>query len=503
MPRMNWAIPELRVTQANDHPLRSDGNYVVYWMTASRRAHWNFALQHAVDRAIHFDKPLLVFEPLRIRYPWASERLHRFVVEGMRDNAADFAATTATYFPYVEPRAGEGTPLLHELAKQACTVITDEFPCFFLPSLIRAVQDRIPARLELVDSNGVLPLRLADRTFTVAHSYRRWMQKQMESWLGQTPLANPLDNVQLPRLSSLPKKITHRWQPANFDQLLTKNEISLLPLRHLVPSVNLKGGAVTAQKMLRHFLAKNLINYNEDRNQPDCDGSTGLSAHLHFGHISAHQIVAEILAHEHWNPSMLGKPNGKNHDFWNTSPSAEALLDQLLTWREMGFNMSFRNPDSYDKYESLPDWAQATLAAHAADKRPFLYSLEQFERAETHDEIWNAAQRQLTTDGRMHNYLRMLWGKMILHWSESPQQALATMIELNNKYALDGRDPNSYSGIFWTLGRFDRAWGPRRPVFGSVRYMTSDSTRRKLKLKQYLSKWGNTPPRSSGQANLF
>jgi len=157
----------------------------------------------------------------------------------------------------------------------------------------------------------------------------------------------------------------------------------------------------------------------------------------------------------------------------------------------MGFNMSFRHPDSYDQFDSLPDWARKTLQSHASDPRPAIYTPEEFEHAQTHDELWNAAQTELRTTGVIHNYMRMLWGKKILHWTSTPQEALQVMIHLNNKYGLDGRDPNSYSGIFWVLGRYDRAWGPQRPVFGSVRYMTSDSARKKLRLKKYLARFAS------------
>ncbi|MEM7558992.1 MAG: deoxyribodipyrimidine photolyase, partial [Planctomycetota bacterium] len=167
---------------------------------------------------------------------------------------------------------------------------------------------------------------------------------------------------------------------------------------------------------------------------------------------------------------------------------AEAFIDQLCTWREIGFNMCWREPN-YEQLDSLPDWTQKTIKEHAGDEREYVYSLEQFENAETHDEIWNAAQRQLVREGRIHNYLRMLWGKKILHWTPSVADALEIMIELNNKYALDGRDPNSYSGIFWVLGRYDRAWGPERPIFGKIRYMTSESTARKHSLKEYLKRF--------------
>jgi deoxyribodipyrimidine photo-lyase len=191
--------------------------------------------------------------------------------------------------------------------------------------------------------------------------------------------------------------------------------------------------------------------------------SSGLSPYLHFGHISAHEVFQEVTAAKRDN--------------------RERFLDELITWRELGFNMCALTPD-YDRYESLPAWAKKTLAKHARDVRPLVYSLDQLETARTHDLVWNSAQIQLLTQGRIDNRLRMLWGKKILEWSQTPQEALDIMIHLNNKYALDGRDPNSYTGIFWTLGRYDRPWGPERPIFGLVRYMSSENTARKLRAKQ-------------------
>jgi deoxyribodipyrimidine photo-lyase len=163
-------------------------------------------------------------------------------------------------------------------------------------------------------------------------------------------------------------------------------------------------------------------------------------------------------------------------------------LDQLITWRELGLNMCARRED-YDRYESLPLWAQKTLSDHAHDRRPYKYTAEQFESGKTHDPLWNAAQMQLVREGRLHNYLRMLWGKKILEWSGSPPEALRIMIELNNKYGLDGRDPNSYSGIFWVLGRYDRPWGPERPIFGKIRYLSSENTARKIRVKNFIKKY--------------
>lgn len=498
-----------RRTSANDHPLRPDGDYVLYWMIAQRRLTYNYALDHAIDRAIEFGKPLVVFEPLRVRYEWASDRLHRFIIEGMRDNAAAAKEYGISYYPYVEPAPGKGSPLLHRLAAKACTVVTDEYPCFFLPTMIDAVKDRIPAKLELVDSNGILPLRSAKKTYTVAHSYRRYMQKIVLPAIERFPRATPLPCPALPcpapkKFDSKPPcpdpsgtlpgpidvKILKRWPAADLDDLLDDGGISRIPIdHHVVPSPICTGGSVDAGRRLDDFIKNSLDAYGNDRNHPDEHATTGLSPYLHFGHIAPHEIVQKIFDHEQWTPDQTSKANGKNHDFWNVSESAEGLLDQLLTWREIGFNWAFMNPDTYDQLESLPNWAQNSLAETSDDERPYLYTLEEFENAKTHDELWNAAQTQIVRTGMMHNYMRMLWGKKIFHWTRSAEEALHIMIQLNNKYGLDGRDPNSYCGILWVLGRTDRAWGPKRPVFGSVRYMTSDSARKKLKLKKYLKRY--------------
>ena len=199
-------------------------------------------------------------------------------------------------------------------------------------------------------------------------------------------------------------------------------------------------------------------------------------------------MVQKVWNKYNWHPSQVSeKVTGSRTGWWNLPPGAEAFLDQIVTWRELGFVFCYHEPN-YNSYESLPEWARKTMGEHSSDSRPITYSLATFEAANTHDPIWNAAQRQLIVEGRIHNYLRMLWAKKVLHWTKTPQDALEILEELNNKYALDGRDPNSYSGIYWTFGRFDRAW-TERPIFGKIRYMTSDSTKRKLKLKNYLKQY--------------
>jgi deoxyribodipyrimidine photo-lyase len=479
------AVPASRVRHVNSAPVRADFDYVLHWMITARRTQWNFSLDRAVDWALQLQRPLVVFEPLSCSYPWASDRFHQFILDGMQDNANALAQAPVTHFSYVEPAPGAGRGLMERLASRACVVVTDDFPAFFLPKLLQAVSGRLDVRMEAVDSNGLLPLSAAERVHLTAASFRRHVQRLVPAHLQKLPNASPFKRVHLPLMNSLPLEIRRRWPSA-------KGSLATLPIDHAVASAPLRGGPVTAGAVLEEFLSKRFERYAAEKNHPDADATSGLSPYLHFGHISSHEIFAAIARHEGCVLEKLRrKPTGKRRGWWNMSAAAEEFLDQFVTWRELGFNFAFLRKD-HDQYTSLPAWAQTTLEKHAADPRRPLYTLEQFEHARTHDAIWNAAQRQLVREGRIHNYMRMLWGKKILEWSGSPQEALRIMIELNNKYALDGRDPNSYSGIFWVLGRYDRPWGPERPVFGKIRYMSTEAARRKIRLKQYLEKYRAT-----------
>ncbi|MEZ6090478.1 MAG: hypothetical protein R3C05_21160 [Pirellulaceae bacterium] len=308
-------------------------------------------------------------------------------------------------------------------------------------------------------------------------------------YLPTMPKASPLQGYRLSPRPSIPRDVLERWPEAS-DKLLQagSEELSKLPIDHGVGPAVITGGANAAGKVLESFISDRLPRYADDRNQPESDASSGLSPYLHFGHISAHDVFAAVAERENWSPDAVsGKVNGSRDGWWGTSPEAESFLDELITWREVGYNFASLRRD-YGRYESLPDWARATLEEHVSDRRDFVYSMRQFEEAETHDQLWNAAQRQVVRDGKMHNYLRMLWGKKILEWTRHPREALEVMIHLNNKYAVDGRNPNSYSGIFWVLGRYDRAW-QERDVFGKIRYMSSDNTAKKLKVKRYLKQY--------------
>ena len=488
-------FPDLRLRSGNRGEVNADGEFILYWMIAYRRTEWNFSLQRAVDWARELNKPLVVFEPLHCDYKWASDRLHHFVIQGMVDNAKRLARKSVLYYPYIELEKGDSKGLVASLARRACVVVSDDFPGFFRPQLLNMSTTQIPVRFELIDSNGILPLRAADKVFARALDFRRFLQKELRPYLLEFPVPDPLSHVRLPRLRCLPSTIQEKWPAANLKEFsIGYSQLSRLPVDHSVTVTPTLGGAKAAQKRLRKFLQEKLVKYDNDRNQPQRDVTSGLSPYLHFGHVSAHQVFAETMDQGGWSPSRLAaKATGRRRDWWGANPCVESFLDELITWRELGYNMGSQRAD-YDQYSSLPDWARTTLAEHSNDPREHVYSLEEFEAAETHEPLWNAAQRQLIREGRIHNYLRMLWGKKIVEWSESPQKALDVMIELNNMYALDGRDPNSYSGIFWVLGRYDRPWGPERSIFGKVRYMSSRNTARKVRVDDYIENYGAASP---------
>ncbi len=489
MPKVE-PVPEVRVRAANDRPVREDGTHVLYWMVAARRRRANFGLQRAVELGRELGRPVLVLEALRCGYRWASDRLHTFVLRGMADNLADFNDAGVTYFPYVEPEHGAGSGLLEALAEDACCVVTDDFPCFFVPRMIASAAERLPVRLEAVDGNGLLPMAVADRVFGRAFDFRRFLQKALPAHLADFPAGDPLRDYDL-GAAPVPAPVRKRWPQAIPTQLAAEpSALAALPIDHEVGPGIVPGGAAAAGKALRAFLDDRLERYGDDRNHPDSDAASGLSPYLHFGHLSPHQVFAGLAQREEWSRSRIKEKANGQRGWYGMGDAAEAFLDELVTWRELGLNYTSQR-DDYEDYDSLPEWARKSLAEHADDPREHLYSLDELAASETHDEVWNAAQNQLRETGVLHNYLRMLWGKKVLEWSPSPQHAMATLIELNNRYALDGRDPNSYSGISWVLGRYDRPWGPERPIFGVIRYMSSANTVKKLRIKDYLARWSN------------
>lgn len=494
------SVPGERIRAVNGAPVRPGGGYVLYWMIAARRTRWSWALQRAVELCRELGRPLVVLEALRVDAPYASDRTHAFVLRGMADNARRFEGR-ALHHAYVEGAPGEGRGLLAAHAASACAVVTDDFPAFFLPRMVEAAGRHLPVRLEAVDGSGVVPFRLPGSDFPTAFAFRRWLQRELLRWLPRRPAADPLSRAGLPPPPALPREIARRWPAADPEALRRPAAlVASLPLDHRVPPVG-EGGPAAAGRRLAAFLSDGLDRYAEERNHPDSAATSGLSPWLHFGHLSAQEVVSAVLDREGWEPpARPRRADGKREGWWGLSASAEAFLDQVITWRELGFVTCAHRLD-HREYGSLPAWARATLEKHAADPRPVRYTAEELAAARTHDPIWNAAQRQLREEGVIQNYLRMLWGKKVLEWSPSPREALDVLLDLNDRWALDGRDPNSVSGIFWCLGRYDRAWGPERPIFGTVRYLSSANTTRKLRMREWLARHGEGGP--AGERELF
>jgi deoxyribodipyrimidine photo-lyase len=474
---MTLHVPPIRVRNANEAPARSDGRYVLYWMTACRRAHDSFALDRAVAWACELDRPLVVLEALRCGYRYASDRFHAFVIEGMADNREAFDRPGVKYLSYVERGPGEGSGLLEALAAHACVVVTDEYPTFFLPKMIARAAGALPVRLEVVDGCGLLPLAAAPRAFPRAYGFRRFLQRELRHHLAHAPSRDPL--AKLPAHPPSLPKLTG-WS-------MVVPSIASLPIDHSVSKVETAGGSVAALARMKKFVASELDRY-EERSHPDAEVESRLSPYLHFGYLSTHRVFDAVARHEGWSLDKLPTAvTGKKE--WGMSAPAQEFLDQLVTWRELGY-VHCAKVAEHAEYTSLPAWAQKTLKKHARDERLAIYPRQALENAETNDPLWNAAQRQLRAEGRIHNALRMLWGKRVLEWTRTPEEAHEVLFYLNDRWALDGRDPNSVTGIQWIFGAFDRAWGPERPIFGTVRYMSSAAQKKKLHLRGWLERFG-------------
>ena len=498
---MNHKLAD-RAKALNTKPLNSEGKYVLYWMIANRRFHCNAALEYAAHVAHQKNVPLIVLEEISTRHDFANDRITAFVVQGMLDNIRTFKENKIRYIPWVETPLSGKVGKLHELSKDAVMIISDEFPTYFPRKAAESAAKSLPYRFMVVDSNGVFPMSWTERPYPTAHGFRRFVHERfvecIETWPSHMPVSDDHtlwmedeDFLPLAERSHLGVTPFEWLWRAGEQGSVGRDALSTLNIDHSVePVKNVQGGRDTSVRMLREFLSNRLGRYHEDRNQVKNPATSGLSPWFHFGHLSTVEVVRKIIDSNGWMPDLINTSRrGARAGWWGLPEPVEAFLDQIITWRELGFNNAFHNPNHND-FDSLPNWAKITLSEHADDERT-TYTLEQIRNADTHDEIWNAAQRQLVRKGIIHNYLRMLWGKRILEWAASPEQAAKWMIELNDTYALDGRDPNSYTGIFWVLGRHDRAWGPERAIFGKIRYMSSENTRRKFDLKPYLQEFGH------------
>ncbi len=447
-----------RVVRLNDKPVNSNARYVLYWMQMYKRVDNNHALIWAIRQANELNIPLVVYEGLKYYYPWASDRIHTFILEGVEEKRLVFEALGIRYVFYLQQDASSPKNTVAALAKDAALIVTDDFPCSIIPEHNRRIAERADIPVFVVDSNGIIPMSKFDKEEYAAYTIRPKINKLLDHYL--KPLAEETIKVGIIELEvDCPETIV---TGSDIARLVAECEID-----HTVPpSAHYRGGSAAGRERLNRFVEEILPDYDKARSKPDRDGSSRLSPYLHFGFLSSLEIALAV------------------RDADATQESIDAYLEELIVRRELSFNMT-RHNENYDSLAALPPWVHKTMREHADDERPITYNLEQLEAAETHDELWNAAQREMVATGEMHNYVRMLWGKNIIAWSPSYEVAFETLVHLNNKYCLDGRNPNSYAGILWCFGKHDRPW-MERPVFGTIRYMTSGSTGRKFDSKKYI-----------------
>ena len=440
-----------RVTVRRPGPTDPDGTCVVYWMQRAQRGFDNPALDVAVEAANALGKPVVVFFAPVPYYPHANLRHYRFLVEGIPDLAQDIRARG---IGFVLRRHPEHSLLTFCDEVSPSLVVGDENPMREPRSWREKAAERLKVPLWTVDADVIVPSKLLEKEQYAAHIIRPRLQARWPEFL------QPLSNA----------KAKFPWKnPAGLASLADGFDVTdgWKLDRSVSPVSGFRGGSGEARRLLDEFLKTKLTGYGTLRNKPETDSTTRLSPYLHFGHIGPHTIA---LAVQHADAPKADK---------------EAFLNQLLIWRELAVNLVHFNPN-YDNFECGEPWAHRTLAAHAKDPRPIVYTEKQLENAETHDPLWNASQMQMVNTGWMHNYVRMYWAKKILEWVKSPAEAYQIAVRLNDKYELDGRDPNGYTGIAWAMvGKYDRPWFERE-IFGLIRYMSGASTGKKFDSKKYI-----------------
>ena len=445
-----------RVRKLNGRELKRDAQYILYWSQMNRRVESNHALAFAAELANEHRLPLLVYEGLTCTYPFASDRFHTFLLEGVPETARRLEKLGIGYVFHLRKRRADPNDALYRLAGDAAAVVTDDYPSFIAVNHNRSV----PARLEIpfyaVDSSCIVPMAHFVKQEYAAYTIRPKIHKVLAQCM------QPVAAIRLKRKWDAPVSPLH-CEVQDIPKLAAECEID----HSVPPSAEFRGGRKEAERRLCDFLAHSLRRYAKTSNQPSEKSTSGLSPYLHFGNISSLEIA------------LAAKEYAEEHKL-----IAEEFLEQLIVRRELAFNFAHFGPKP-DTLDALPDWARATLRKHAGDKRDPIYTRDQFERAETHDALWNATQLEILRDGKIHGYYRMYWGKKIIEWSATHQDALGTMIYLHDKYALDGRDPNTYTNILWCFGLHDRPWS-ERPIFGMVRYMSLEGMKRKTDVNAYI-----------------
>ncbi len=465
-----------RTVDVNGKTYAPDGEYVLYWMQSSHRLEENWALRAAIRTADRVNRPLVIHQGLDPSYPYAADRHHTFILQGARDTARD-AESRGLYYQFVlRPQRDDDRRVVDRLAARAYVVITDLFPTAGIRERVDRFADRVQCRVLAIDSVCTVPSGAFEKAEYAARTIRPKIAKLLDHSLEPVADAVPRVPVNEALRASLRATISERGLSllpiATMSDADIAAAVSRCDIDHAVPAVSLPGGSVAAADRLTAFVSRELAPYAERRNEASVhDGTSRLSPYLHFGQIASARVVREARA--------SGAP----------PESLDAFVQQVTTWRELSYNWCLRTRD-YDRLEALPAWIQKTMAEHVRDPRPMLYAFDTLESAQTHDALWNAAQRELVSQGVIHNYPRMLWGKTVLLWTENYEQARSWLYHLNDKYALDGRDPNSVGGIMWCLGLWDRPWG-NKPIWGGIRPMVTSRAKLKFDVAGYIRRVGS------------
>ncbi len=440
-----------RIKQLNDQPIQK-GRYLLYWMQASVRVLDNPALLYAIQQAEELGLPVLTVFGLTDRYPEANLRHFTFLIEGLQDVEKELE-NLGIRLAVLEAEPDEAAL---RLAAQAALLVTDRGYLAHQHRWRESVAQQSPCAVHQVEGDLLLPIEeVSTKSEWAAATIRRKIYRIWDDYLVAE------DAVRAPRRDSLGVRIDGTVSPDQ--ELIGRLDID----RSVQPAARFKGGNRQALNLLERFCRNSLRYYHSLRNDPAQEHQSNLSPYLHFGQISPLTVALAVNA-------ARGAPRD----------ARDAFIEELIVRRELAFNFVFYE-QHYDSYACLPDWAKRTLGEHRKDERQHLYSREQLDAANTHDPYWNAAMEEMQLTGKMHGYMRMYWGKKILEWSESPEQAYETALHLNNRYFLDGRDANSYAGVAWCFGKHDRPWR-ERPIFGKIRYMSDSGLRRKFDMDGYL-----------------
>ncbi len=450
----NETIQQQRIQPLNDRKIQK-GRYVLYWMQQSQRVEYNHALEYAIEMANHLRLPILVVFGLMTDYPDANLRHYTFMLEGLLETQETLKKQGIKMIV----QKGHPADAALEAGKKAAAIICDRGYLRHQRNWRKKVAAESICRMVQVESDAVVPVEVVSgKAEYAARTVRPKIHKHLDDFL-----------IDVPSLVTDRSSINLKLKGIDISQPQTLLDSMGIDKRVAPVSRFFSGGTSQAKRLLNTFIRNRLVRYDQHSNQPQTNDISHMSPYLHFGQISPVYIALTVK---------------KADD--SLKENKERYLEELIVRRELAMNFTLHTP-RYDSYDCIPEWAKRTLRDHRHDKRDGTYNRNQLENAETHDVYWNAAMNEMKYTGFMHNYMRMYWGKKILEWSTSPQKAFATTLAINNKYFVDGRDPNSYTGVAWIYGVHDRAWG-ERPIFGKIRYMAASGLERKCDIKAYVEK---------------